>query len=295
MTEEREIDLRFRHEREPRCNVNRTFTGKGFGIERAEMNDALTFDYSWSGKAYYLAFHDITLRDGEVRTGANDRSDLRNLRGRLTFAPHGMAIDGWSSLKGRRNSYIALTFTPALFEELESPTALSTIDHASLYFLNAGLRETFGKIDRLFLDCERPDPLMVETLGLLAVLELDRALSGRHPEPRMAGLSERQMAAVMDYVEAHLADPLTLDTMAGVAGLSRFHFARAFSASTGKSPVQLVREQRIEQACSILRHTDDNLTKVARKVGFGGPRQFANAFRRTVGVSPTEYRRSARD
>ncbi|MEE4209902.1 MAG: AraC family transcriptional regulator [Parvularcula sp.] len=288
---EYEIDLRFRgddYAREPRG----AFAGRGFRIERVQMNDPLSFDYAWSGDTHYLALHDIVLSDGEVRADETHRSETLDLRDRLTFAPKGMVIEGWSSLAARRNSYVALCFSPDLLEEEGRPSRNARLDRPQLYFLDQPLRDTLRKIDRLMTEPSAADPLLAETLCMLAALELDQALKGKPAEPKGPRLSAKHLTTVFDYIDAHLAEPITLDILAGLTGLSRYHFARAFTTTTGSSPVQFVRERRIERAQSLLRTTDGELDLIAQAVGFAGPRQFANAFRRQVGQSPTAYRRT---
>jgi AraC family transcriptional regulator len=289
-----EIELRFR-DRSENHERQRAFTARGFGIERVQMDEPLSFDYAWSGDAHYLAMHDIMLSEGEITADGKHRSNLHDLRDRLTFAPKGMPIEGWSTLRPRRNCYLALTFAPDLLEQEGRQSELAHHDRPHLYFFDRSLRDTFRKLDRLMRDPTPVDPMMAETLGMLAVFELDRLLSGQPAERTQAQLSERQLSIVLDYVEAHLDEPITLDTLAQLGGLSRYHFARAFSATTGASPVQFVRERRLERAEVLLRTTAQDLASIAKAVGFGGQQQFANAFRRQHGCSPSAYRRSVKN
>ena len=73
---------------------------------------------------------------------------------------------------------------------------------------------------------------------------------GKQPlldERQAAKLRPRDHAAVLEYVEEHLADRISLDHLADVAGCSRFHFGRLFKASTGQSPMAWVGQRRIER------------------------------------------------
>jgi AraC family transcriptional regulator len=258
------------------------------------MGEALSFDYSWSGDAHYLAMHDITLKEGEISANGTRRSDLRDLRDRLTFTPKGMRIDGWSSLTDRRASYVALMFDPGFLNDEDRAPQLAAIDRPSFYFLDSSLRDTLRKLDRLLREQDSPDTLLTETLAMVAALELGRSLDTSRAEPGVSGLSGRQVDMLVDYIESHLGERITLDSLANVTGLSRYHFSRAFSATTGASPVQFVRRRRLERAEQLLRSTDHDLASIAQAVGFGGPGQFANAFKRHFGLSPTAYRKNAK-
>lgn len=109
---------------------------------------------------------------------------------------------------------------------------------------------------------------------------------------RPSGLSGRQLTTVLELVRDNVSEPLSLQRMADAAGLSSFHFLRAFKATTGCTPHQFVLQQRIEAARSLLRDSRKTISEVSVLVGFPYPSHFARAFRQVVGVSPNEFRRS---
>ena len=92
------------------------------------------------------------------------------------------------------------------------------------------------------------------------------------------------------YVEQHLSDDLSVDRLARVAGLSRAHFVRLFSASVGTAPSAYVWQRRIGQAERLLLATDSTIDAIALSCGFADGNYFAKAFRRANGTTPTEYR-----
>ena len=123
-----------------------------------------------------------------------------------------------------------------------------------------------------------------------AVMALYDGLFGAAPDaPKLAAPVTRARA----YVEAHLADPLGVDRLARVAGLSRAHFVRRFSAETGQSPSDFVARTRMERATRLLIATDQPVSLIAAATGFASGNYFAKAFRRLNGVSPSEYRAAA--
>ncbi|MCP4617234.1 MAG: AraC family transcriptional regulator [Bradyrhizobium sp.] len=92
------------------------------------------------------------------------------------------------------------------------------------------------------------------------------------------------------YVESHLADSLTLDEVAAVGGVSRFHMVRAFAAATGMSVMRYVRARRLTKAaCALARGAPDILT-LALEAGYGSHEAFTRAFRDHFGVTPERVR-----
>ena len=100
------------------------------------------------------------------------------------------------------------------------------------------------------------------------------------------GLSPGAKRRVLEYVDAHFDEQLTLESLASVARLSVHHFARAFRQSTGEPPHQYVLRRRIERATEMLKESELPLSEIALAVGFSDHSHFARHFRRLVGMSP---------
>lgn len=105
------------------------------------------------------------------------------------------------------------------------------------------------------------------------------------------GLSPRQLRAVTDLMLARLDEELTLEELAATAGLSPFHFSRAFRASTGAPPHRRHVELRMERAKQLLAEGALSVIEIALAVGFQSSQAFSRAFHKVVGASPTHYRR----
>jgi AraC family transcriptional regulator len=104
------------------------------------------------------------------------------------------------------------------------------------------------------------------------------------------GLAPAVRRRLMDYVDAHLAEPLTLDELAGVAALSTYHFARMFHTSFGEPPHAWVRARRLAHARKLLAAGKGDLAGIAQASGFGNASHLARVFRDAVGVTPGQYR-----
>jgi AraC family transcriptional regulator len=97
---------------------------------------------------------------------------------------------------------------------------------------------------------------------------------------------------VRDYIEEHLDDNnISLANLAGLAGLSSFHFSRAFKQSFGLPPHRYLTLRRIERAKELLSQPDLSITRIGVNVGFSDTSSFSVAFRRQTGVTPTAFRR----
>ena len=106
------------------------------------------------------------------------------------------------------------------------------------------------------------------------------------------------MAAALDrvreHIDRHYAKPLTVERPASLAGLSTFHFIRAFRAATGKTPHQYLRARRIERACELLVTTPLPVTEICDAVGFQSLGSFSALFRKLTGETPAAYRAARR-
>lgn len=255
------------------------------------IRSARSFDYAWQGDADYLAVHNITLADGEVAIDCEMSAYLTDLCDRLTFVPQGSRVSGWSQLAGPDHGYTAVFFDPGLAEaEFERPL-LGVGLRPLLYFEHGQLSQTLRRLDTLVSVEEEDDPLMAEMLGLLAVLQLYPSL-GLSSEPAKGQLSLVQQKRVREFVEAHLDTDITLSDLTATACLSRFHFARSFSRTHGRSPHQYVLMRRIGLAASFLAMSNIPIAEIAKRVEFSSQARLSTAFRRMTGRTPSVFRQA---
>lgn len=111
-------------------------------------------------------------------------------------------------------------------------------------------------------------------------------LSPPHSGPARSGaLGPRQMDTVTAYMRAHLADRVGLDDLAREVALSRFHFLRLFSATTGQTPHQFLTGLRIETARRLLEAGDEPVGRIGLLCGFSTASHFTTVFREQIGLS----------
>lgn len=104
--------------------------------------------------------------------------------------------------------------------------------------------------------------------------------------------AHNSLEAVKTHVRSHLTDALTVDDLARIAGFSRAHFTRLFSAAEGVSPGEFVLGERMRRAARLLESGDMAVKAIAHDCGFEDPNYFAKAFRRAYGTSPSDFRTS---
>jgi AraC family transcriptional regulator len=105
------------------------------------------------------------------------------------------------------------------------------------------------------------------------------------------GLAEWQVRKVTAYMREHLDEEIGLEELAAQVSLSRFHFATAFRLATGRTPHEWLVAERMERAQALLRDPQLPVTEIALSVGYQTPSSFAAAFRKAIGVTPSDYRR----
>jgi AraC family transcriptional regulator len=109
----------------------------------------------------------------------------------------------------------------------------------------------------------------------------------------MGELTTWRFARVRDYMEHHLGEAISLEDLARVAGVSRFHFARQFRARTGESPMGYLLRTRVERAKTLLLDSRARVVDVSAELGFADQSHFTRTFRRLVGMPPSVYVRAA--
>ena len=136
--------------------------------------------------------------------------------------------------------------------------------------------------DRIFVDGLRT--------ALAAHLIGNYTVDRWRPLARTRSLDAKRLQRVLDFIEARLADDISLDDLAREACLSPIHFSRLFHEATGLSPLRYVIERRIRAAQQMLSSDRSSITEVAFDAGFGSQDSFARAFRKIAGITPRQYR-----
>lgn len=115
-----------------------------------------------------------------------------------------------------------------------------------------------------------------------------------NPAGNAASRDER-IQAVLEHINEHAFEKLTIEFLAGVCGLSPSRFAHLFQEQMGQSPMQYIEERRLERAQELLRITSRPIAQIAEECGFSNPFYFSRIFKARTGVSPRDARTRYRE
>jgi AraC family transcriptional regulator len=263
----------------------------GIQGDSIEITRLERFEYGITSPFHILIVSERADRaDGETTVEGHEKSTLREFSRKLTFIPAGRSFHGWQDPRIlTRCTYLYIDATGPL---LDPQLRFSEMEfRPRLFFFDRDLWETAFKLKT---QVENPASSgYAEALGLVLVHELIRMQQGTSVVPVVrGGLAGWQKKKVVDHIEAHLDEDLSLRDLAAIAQLSPYHFARAFKQSFGDPPHRYHMRRRMERAKGLLAVPARTVTEVGSLLGFAETSSFTTAFRRLVGATPTEYRRS---
>jgi AraC family transcriptional regulator len=199
----------------------------------------------------------------------------------------------WESRgQGRSLEVLELYIDPARLREKSRHGGAVSIEPEWRVLRDPLLGELLRGIARELDHPESDMELFGDLATELFAIQLERAhgVSGLPASARRGGLSPFVLQSVREYVAAHLASGIRLPRLASIAGLSPFHFARAFKVSTGLSPHAYVLHCRISLAKKLLSRTTLSIADIARRTGFTSSGQLSSRFRASTGTTPTAFR-----
>ncbi|MGO4717418.1 helix-turn-helix transcriptional regulator [Bradyrhizobium sp. 2TAF24] len=137
--------------------------------------------------------------------------------------------------------------------------------------------------------------LGLDEVGLLLASRFAEAMTGtKRARGRIRAADRRRVVETALWIDAYSHRAIDLDSAAGKAELSAFHFLRLFTRVLGVSPHQYLVRSRLRRAARLLAEDERAITDVAFDVGFGDLSNFVRTFHRAAGVSPRGFRRMAK-
>ena len=205
------------------------------------------------------------------------------------------SVDIAGDLQGILHIYLSLSrFSPSHLGATIDEAAIGELDHETAF------EDPLVAEIALAITSE----LQIQTsVGRLLVEALASSLAARlvqshvrepsahsFPHCTRQGLDRRRLFRVLDYIDANLEGDLSIDRMASIACLSRYHFARSFKLALGQSPHRYVSTKRLERAKALLLAGDRSLLDIALGLSFSCQANFTRAFRQATGKTPSQYR-----
>jgi AraC family transcriptional regulator len=194
---------------------------------------------------------------------------------------------------GAGDRCLSFHFEPGCFENIAAATGARTMNFGRNSL--PALRSLTPLVARAFLAVDGgAAPALFEELSLdLAAAALSAGIDRKASSP-INKRDERRVAAVVRYLEENFAQPCALTDLAGLAGLSPYHFLRVFRVTTGVTPHQHLLRTRLRAAAVSLARTDMPVTQIALLSGFDDLSNFIRSFRAEYGAAPSNYRRHRR-
>ena len=272
----------------------RVITWDGMAAEIVQATRRERMEFRFRGTRHLLVLCEQGARsDGDTFVEGLPRSTLRDVTRKLTFVPAGRAYQEWHEPRVLTR-IVFFYFDPArmpLQSEAAVEPALLT---PRLFFEDAAVSDTAFKLKRLIERAGSDSSPYFEALGTVLAHELVRLNTGmpRAEAPARGGLAAWQQRVVTAYIEDHLAEPISLATLARLAGLSSYYFCRAFKQSLGLPPHRYHNHRRMEHAKLLLAKPAPSVTDIGLTVGYSETSSFTAAFHKTTGLTPTAFRRT---
>lgn len=127
----------------------------------------------------------------------------------------------------------------------------------------------------------------------LLIFILRREASADSEFPPQRGAKNRKVSEVANYICANFAEISSLDALSGRFYISKYYLCRIFKEVTGMTITQYINANRLKRAEKLLRESSDSVIRIAAASGFGNVTYFDRVFRESLGVSPSQYRKSA--
>lgn len=166
-------------------------------------------------------------------------------------------------------------------------------------FFPAGSEPFCSAADRLFDAMQRGGPgSELVTLGILFELFGLIYQTGSYETQKMDALPDDKslqlLKPVLEYIDKNYMQPVTLEQLAEIAGMSPRYFCRFFRTFIHKTPIDYLNYYRVEQACSLLTAASVSVTDAAYRCGFNDSSYFVKVFRKYKHLTPRQYQKQYR-
>ncbi|MGI6684949.1 MAG: AraC family transcriptional regulator [Bacillota bacterium] len=218
-------------------------------------------------------------------------------KGNFIAIPPGTIVSVLSSENIKLGKYIAISVKKDFFERIASE-AIGTSEYKignKEYAYSKDLFDLIGSFQRELMDYGESYPLMLESISTQIVFQLIRDMNIDSSAKRnKLNKENKYIIKAIEFMQNYYSSNITINDICSMIYLSPCHFKRLFKEYTGRTPYQYLMFIRIERAKEILSEERYSIEEVARMCGFVNSGHFSTAFKRIVGMSPSEYRKIAK-
>lgn len=158
---------------------------------------------------------------------------------------------------------------------------------------HSAIHQTVDQLVEEYFNKNQGYELMIKAIlyQILSILLRDHVaeiLTSAEQQSRMKTLE--RFKPVLQYIEENCHQALSVDQLASIAGISRYHFSRLFKSLTGKSLFQYIHQVRIQKADSLLHHSTMTISEIAEATGFNDIYYFSRVYKKKKAISPSKAR-----
>ena len=221
------------------------------------------------------------------RAGRYERQGVR-LHGQFCVVPAGSSTR-WTLIQPATS--LLLRLTPALMHETaDAMGTQSTTLAPSIHIRDPQIERIGWMMQAEDHDAYPGGRLFADSLASALAVRLLALQSRQTPQLEKNGLPTWRLRHVIDYIETHLDQDLTLAELSAVAGFSLSHFKPLFRQAVGLPVHRYVLDRRVARARQLLVETDKSVTEIALETGFTHASHMARCLRRALGLSPSQLR-----
>ncbi len=191
--------------------------------------------------------------------------------------------------KGERWGYQTLRVSPDLMLDLAGAARVERLPFTVPISPDAAINHKLGELfTDAFSSLARGAPSLESEAKLVAVVRVLARHQDRPPHPQtVTPRTMRAVEAVKAHLTEHFSTPLSLDQIAELVNMSKFHLSRTFKEVVGVTPAVFGMSLRVREAKSLLLR--EPIAHVAIDLGFADQAHFTRTFKRYVGVTPGQY------
>lgn len=230
------------------------------------------------------------VRTGRLSVSGHSHAAAYGPGSDLTVIPAGCRLDG--RLDAGEISDVVIVFFGE--NQLERVTGISLAEPI-IGFDNATIKRGLVEISTQAQCPGEFFELFMRGWAIQAMAVIAELASARKRQnDRVGGLSTRNVRVARSYIQAHLAESISVDDLAAQCLVSRRHFIRAFAESFGTTPARYVADVRLATAKRLLATHAIDIRAVAAACGYAHQQHFANRFKAATGFTPSQFRTATR-